>query len=105
VGIAFRLETPAGIRFYTLSASPDRVQKVLDRAFKTGRIKGGYRDHDQALRVAWRVVKDWLEAQLALIEAAVVDLEQVMLPYLVVDEVGTTVYQRYLDQGRKAITG
>lgn len=52
----------------------------------------------------WRVIKDWLEAQIALIDAGMVEAEQVMLPYLIVDETGQTLYQRYLDEGRRAIT-
>ena len=35
--------------------------------------------------MAWRVIKDWLEAQLALLETEMVTFEQIMLPYLQVD--------------------
>jgi hypothetical protein len=48
-------------------------------------------------------MKDWLEAQLALIDAQVVEIEQVMLPYLIVDDTGLTLYQRYLEHGRRAL--
>ena len=33
------------------------------------------------MRVAWRILKDWVEAQLALIETGMVSVEQVFLPY------------------------
>lgn len=39
------------------------------------------RTMEQASRVAWRIIKDWLAAQLALIKAEMVTLEQVFLPY------------------------
>jgi hypothetical protein len=52
--------------------------------------------------VAWRVLKDWLEAQLALIEAGVADMSQVMLPYMRGDD-GLTVWQRYLEREQAAI--
>ena len=45
------------------------------------RIPPKMRTKEQATRVAWRIVKDWLAAQLAMIEAGLVDLEEVFLPY------------------------
>ena len=102
-GLAFGIDTPAGMRFYLLPANPDGVYAALQKAWRQRRIPQRYVDRDQAQRVAWRVMKDWLEAQMALIEAQVVEVEQVMLPYLIVDDTGLTLYQRYLDQGRRAI--
>ena len=102
-GLAFGIETPSGMRFFMLPANPDGVYNALGKAYKARRIPQRYYDRDQAQRVAWRVMKDWLEAQLALIDAEVVAMEQVMLPYLVVDETGLTLYQRYLEHGRQAI--
>src|SRR6516164_6655944 len=88
-GLAFSIETAHGLRFFLLPSNPDGVYEALKRANRT----------------AWRVLKVWLEAELALIEAQIVDLEQVMLPYLVVDDSGMTLYQRYLDHGRKMLEG
>lgn len=36
----------------------------------------------QAVRTAWRIVKDWVEAQMALVETNMVTTPQVFLPYL-----------------------
>lgn len=41
------------------------------------------RRKDQALRTAWRIVKDWVEAQMALVETKMVTTQQVFLPYAV----------------------
>ena len=38
--------------------------------------------HAQAVRVGWRIVKDWIAAQMAYIETTMVSLDQVFLPYL-----------------------
>lgn len=38
---------------------------------------------DQAVRVAWRIIKDWVEAQLALVEVNMVTIPQVFLPYAI----------------------
>lgn len=102
-GLAFGIETPAGMRFFMLPANPDGVYSALGKAYRERRIPQRYYDREQAQRVAWRVLKDWLETQLALIDAEVVAIEQVMLPYLVVDDTGLTLYQRYLEHGRRAL--
>ena len=38
--------------------------------------------YEQACRVAWRIIKDWLEAQMALIQTQQADLAEIFLPYL-----------------------
>jgi hypothetical protein len=103
-GLAFGIDTPAGMRFYLLPANPEGVYRALDKARRAGHIPPRYVDREQAHRVSWRVLLSWLDAQLALIEAQVVEIEQVMLPYLIVDDTGITLYQRYLDSGHRALT-
>jgi hypothetical protein len=80
-GMWFVLPTPAGPREFSLPVDVDAVQKRL-RSGKQGNRVDARRE--QAERVAWRIVKDWLEAQVALIEAAMATLDEVMLPYLLV---------------------
>ena len=48
---------------------------------------------EQALRVSWRIIKDWIEAQMAIVETNMVTLDQVFLPYAVTDD-GRTIYER-----------
>src|SRR3954470_24580725 len=40
----------------------------------------------QAVRTAWRIVKDWVEAQMALVETQMVTAPQVFLPYAVMKD-------------------
>lgn len=40
----------------------------------------------QAVRTAWRIVKDWVEAQMALVETQMVTTPQVFLPYAVMGD-------------------
>jgi hypothetical protein len=65
---------------------------VLRRQCSNGQVPRRYVDMAQARRVAWRITKDWLDAQLALIETEMVPLEQVMLPYMTTDS-GQTVFE------------
>ncbi len=47
--------------------------------------------------MAWRILKHWAKAQLAIIRTDIVTLDQVMLPYMRGDD-GRTVYDLYRDQ-------
>jgi hypothetical protein len=102
-GIQFRITTVHGERNFTLPVNVDGTHKVLQAAYRKGSITRRFAERDQAERVAWRVLKDWLEAQLALIEAGVADMAEVMLPYLNVAP-GLTLYQVYLENEQRAIT-
>jgi hypothetical protein len=86
--ISFRIGTEFGTLTFRLPANTQRIYQVMVR---DRRIPPRIRTKEQAARVAWRIVKDWLEAQLAMIEAGLVDLEQVFLPYAQ-NQAGQTVY-------------
>lgn len=85
--LAFGVETPAGPRGIRLPANVDAVHTVLAKQ----KIKC---DREQAERVAWRIVKDWVEAQMAILESEMVQLDQIFLPYMVNDK-GQTVFEVY----------
>lgn len=53
-------------------------------------------DRSQAVRVAWRIVKDWVEAQMALIDTAMVKTQDVFLPYAVMAD-GRTLAENVQD--------
>jgi hypothetical protein len=90
-GLAFTIMTAHGVRSFVLPCDPAPVEKVL----RAQRVERRYQTREQATRVAWRITKDWLEAQLALIATQMVALDQVMLPYMTDDD-GRTVYQLYV---------
>jgi hypothetical protein len=74
---------------------PANWQGVLAAMKKDKTIPRRLVCEDQARRVSWRVVRDWLRAQLTLIEAGTASIEEVMLPWAVTSD-GTTVSQRIL---------
>lgn len=91
-GLAFAMPTPHGLRQYRLPVNIAAVLKVLERQ----RVAWRYQNLEQAERVAWRILKDWVEAQLAIVATQMVTLDQVLLPYMLVE--GATVYDRYLSE-------
>jgi hypothetical protein len=90
IGIAFEIQTPHGPRTYALPVDAGKVFAVMCR----DRVPPKFRTTDQAERVAWRIIKDWIEAQLAIVATQMVTFEQVMLPYMRTED-GSTVYERY----------
>jgi hypothetical protein len=111
VGLQFTLNTEFGLKTFALPVdvhAAHRLLQELDAAKKlphaAQRAKGYYSTPQQAERVAWRVMKDWLEAQLALLQYRMVALDQVMLPYLVGGD-GKTLYEAYKDNQRALTTG
>ena len=46
----------------------------------------------QAVRTAWRIVKDWVEAQMALVKTQMATTQEVFLPYAVMKD-GRTLSQ------------
>ena len=85
--VTFAIETVAGTRGFRLPAAVDGTLRV----FAAQKIKA---DRAQAERTAWRNIRDWVLAQLALVEACDVAVDEVFFPYLT-DGNGRTLYQAY----------
>jgi len=88
--ISFRIqrgERSLGIRL------PGNWRGVLQVMTKDPKVPRSLKRTDQAKRVAWRTVHDWLRAQLAMVEVGNASMEQVMLSYVVAPS-GETLYER-----------
>jgi hypothetical protein len=96
-GIAFVLPIPRALGpiEYRLPVDGDAVLAVLTRQ----RAEKRYLTREQANRVAWRITKDWVAAQLAIIETQMVTADQVFLPYMLVGP-DTTAYQQWVRSDR-----
>ena len=95
--ISFVIDTPTGEQGVRLPANVERVREVLRRQKNNPRVRNRSQIDDsqeQAERVAWRIVKDWLDAQLAILETEMVTVQQVFLPYFL-DRHGRTLYEVY----------
>ena len=82
--VTFTIQLPFGDFGYRLPANARAVYDLLERQWQDGQMRRGFVTPVQASRVSWRIVKDWLEAQIAIIEAGLVTLDRVFLPYAVV---------------------
>ena len=55
----------------------------------------------QAIRTSWRILKDWVEAQMALLETGMVTMDEIFLPYMLSG--GQTFYQALVAGEFKAL--
>lgn len=80
------------------------VHALLIEARKKNTKIGTYvATEDHARDVAWRIIKDWVEAQLAIIETRMVTTAQVFLPYAVTPQ-GQTLYE-YIAHDTRLLLG
>lgn len=91
IGLSFIIETPYGDTPFRLPASIDRIQAVLNKQ----RIRSVV-PKDLASRVAWRILKDWVRAQMAILETNMVSIDQIFLPYMQMGN-GKILYEVMLD--------
>src|SRR5579875_3753707 len=56
----------------------------------------------QAERTSWRILKDWIEAQIALIESGQAEIGQVFMPYALSDQ-GQTMYELFVENNQKRL--
>jgi hypothetical protein len=78
---------------------PSRWQGVHLALLRDAKVPKQFKTEEQARRVAWRIVKNWVEAQMALIEAGLAMPAEVFLPYAVTNN-GQTIYQVFENDKR-----
>lgn len=90
--LAFKIITPNGELCIKLPANIDRVLQVLhNQKKKNNQIKD---TREQATKVAWRIIKDWVDSQMAILETEMVEMEEIFLPYIVNND-GQTLYESF----------
>lgn len=71
---------------------PCNFDSILILMNRDKKVPKSLRTSIQASRVGWRIVKDWVEAQLAIVDVRMADITEVFLPYAITQE-GNTLYQ------------
>lgn len=92
--LSFKIETIHGEIGIKLPARQDNVLKILQiQKKKNTKIKA---TKDQAERTAWRNIKDWIDAQMALVDTEMVEIDEVFLPYIL-NKNGSTLYESFVN--------
>ena len=84
---------------FHLPARIAACEKVLKAEVKRPNENTYKRIKEQAERTAWKILADWVDAQMAMVELAQVDVMEVFLPYLFDRSRQQTFYQILQEQG------
>ena len=92
VALSFKIYTPRGEVGIKLPANTEKVLKVLkNQRQKNSQIKD---NKEQATKVAWRIIKDWVDSQMAILETEMVTIDEIFLPYIINNN-GQTLYEAF----------
>jgi hypothetical protein len=102
-GVMFVVPARERLLSIKLPARVTNAQALLKRQWDAGLIshkRGAEKTYgfEQAYRVAWRNILDWVQAQMALLDIGMAKMEEVFLPY-VVNREGKTLYEYYEQHG------
>ncbi len=102
-GLAFTIKVNDRFIPIKLPARVEKAQAVLKKQWEDGVIshkrgKENTYGNEQAYRVAWRNILDWVLAQMALLEIGMAKMEEVFLPYMQ-DHEGVTFFEHMEQRG------
>lgn len=92
-GLSFLIDTGRQQIPVRLPVKVDECLEVLKKEKKENPRKQIKDTREQAERVAWRILKDWVEVQMALLDIKMVRFEEIFLPYIETNS-GQTIYER-----------
>lgn len=81
--VSFKLNINGKNLSFKLPCNWRKVAEILKKDPRRLRLKRGETIEIQATRIAWRVMKDWINAQMALVEIEMVTIPQVFLPWAI----------------------
>lgn len=93
--LTFAVPIESGRMEFRLECRWRQIHQLLKNDVRVKTKK--FRSADHAHRVGWRIIKVWVKAQLAFIEAEQADLPQLFLPHAVGPD-GRTLYETVLNQ-------
>lgn len=101
-GISFKMEVGGRTMGFKMPCNWRSVHEVLKSYnLNRKRIRGELQkriddSEEQAISVAWRIIQDWIVAQLALVEVNMTTVPQVFLPYAITKD-GRTLAEKVLE--------
>ncbi|GAH91049.1 unnamed protein product [marine sediment metagenome] len=93
----FKLRTPDGDVPIKIPIDVESTIKILKKQYDSGEIDRRFTDPKRARNIAWRIIKDWLQAHIWLVETEMMKMEQILLPYMMVDK-DHTLYEAMKDR-------
>lgn len=92
--ISFQVKTEHGNMPFKIPMNDRAIAKYLSEQYeRDSKCKEVESDLDTARRIGWRIFKDWIHAQLSIVQLKQVKVEEVFLPYAFNYETGKTFYE------------
>lgn len=102
VALTFSIDYKGLPMNYLLPCNHEGVLRAMKRDRK---IPNSHKNSEQALRTSWRIIKDWVEAQLAIVEAELAPIQEVFMQRLIINQAGETLSDKILNSnGIKLLT-
>ena len=101
--LSFMVEVDGKFVPIKLPVNADKIVEILNKQVSIGSIPRRYKDDvSQARRIMWRVLLDWIDAQMTLVELGQRQLVEVFMADVLDMKTNETLYQKMLKEG---ITG
>lgn len=105
IAMSFLINVSQNTLAFKLPAKVKAVEKVLWRDVKRPKPDGSTkkRVQEQAERTAWKIISDWVEVQISMIQLEQAEIAEVFLPYAYNPELDSTLYQRLKENNFKQL--
>lgn len=97
--ISFFMQIGDRLMPFRLPARVSQVEKILVSGVRRARKGTVQKIKDQAERTAWKIIVDWVEAQMALVDLHQAELAEIFMPYMWSERLGKSFYQLACDRG------
>jgi len=104
--IMFRIEIKGQFYPYKLPLQEDKISHIIKKAVECKELPKSYLSNtDRARRIGWRIIKDCIESQMALVQIEMVQIDEVLLPYMYNEKEDKTLYEMMIDKGFDKLLG
>lgn len=92
--VNFKIITERGELPFKLPIKVREMQQIINNLVAEKKLpKKFFNDKEKAMKVGWRVIRMWIEAQMGLLEMHQTKVEEVFLPYMYSARTDQTLFQ------------
>ena len=99
VAVSFFMQIGNKLIPFRLPARSDQVFKIFCAKMKRTTPGILAKAQEQAERTAWKIISDWIDAQMALVDLQQAEIAEIFMPYMWNDRLGKSFYQIAQDKG------
>jgi len=93
---------------FKIPMSLEKSRKVIIDLVNEGKLPRKFLNEplrsQQGERVTWRIIKDWIDSQLSLLELNFAESIEILLPYIYNQESKQTIYQMFMQNKSKFLS-